>query len=399
MYLRNLSIVFIMKSEVGVAEARAVMADSRLTYCTCSVVEDGIEGGLTHLSEHGCPDVVFIEDEATDDVWARLEPLADQINPGSKTVLVGGIDSISTYREMIDGGMADYIAAPIRAEVIVNSLMRIFSGENDIPKGKLLIVKSATGGAGASTFACLAAWHLAERFDNGLLIDLNVTQGCDGVLLDIEVRESVTAILGQAGIDAAYLDRVMGRRGKLRVISTLTGPFEPPQFVAIDAVERLVSVCREFAKVVVVDLPSGWNDLDPSLFAVADEIVVVAQPDLISLRNCRQIVDSVSTRRPDFLVPKVVLNKVGISKRDEYGMQDFAESGGTTPMGSVSFNPEPFFTGLAQGVPVSDIKGKAVGEMQSIIERLFVDGHAHRAVKDSKPLLDLARLKALFGKR
>ena len=62
----------------------------------------------------------------------------------------------------------------------------------------------------------------------------------------------------------------------------------------------------------------------------ADEIVVVATPDLASLRNAKNIMDYLRAQRPNEAPARLILNQVRLPKRPE--MKAAWEKLGATPV-------------------------------------------------------------------
>ena len=62
------------------------------------------------------------------------------------------------------------------------------------------------------------------------------------------------------------------------------------------------------------------------MLIAADEIVVVATPDLASLRNAKNMIELLRQNRPNDAPPRFVLNQVGQPKRPEIPPKDFAET-------------------------------------------------------------------------
>ena len=60
----------------------------------------------------------------------------------------------------------------------------------------------------------------------------------------------------------------------------------------------------------------------------ADEIVIVATPDLASLRNTKNMLDWSRARRPNDTPPRLVINQVGMPKRPEIPIKEFADGRG-----------------------------------------------------------------------
>jgi pilus assembly protein CpaE len=71
----------------------------------------------------------------------------------------------------------------------------------------------------------------------------------------------------------------------------------------------------------------------------SDDIVIVAGPDLASLRNGKAIVELVKHNRPNDAPPRLVLNQVGQPKRPEIPVKDFAATMGIEPSLVLPYEP------------------------------------------------------------
>ncbi len=86
----------------------------------------------------------------------------------------------------------------------------------------------------------------------------------------------------------------------------------------------------------------------------ADDVVVVCQPDLASLRNGKNIVDFLKNARSNDAPPKVVLNMVGVPKRPEIPVKDFAAAIGVEPSLVLPFEPNLFGQASNNGQMISE---------------------------------------------
>ena len=66
---------------------------------------------------------------------------------------------------------------------------------------------------------------------------------------------------------------------------------------------------------VILDVPHGWTAWTRRTLVGADEVVIVAEPDLANLRNAKNIIDNIRNARPHDHPPRLVLNNVGLPKR------------------------------------------------------------------------------------
>lgn len=105
---------------------------------------------------------------------------------------------------------------------------------------------------------------------------------------------------------------------------------------------------------MVLDLPHVWNHWLRNTLIQSDEVIVVCQPDLASLRNGKNLIDQLKGHRVNDHPPRLVLNMCGVPKRPEIPVKDFAAAIGVEPDIIVPFDPEVFGTAANNGQMVSE---------------------------------------------
>ena len=90
----------------------------------------------------------------------------------------------------------------------------------------------------------------------------------------------------------------------------------------------------------------------------ADDIVIVATPDLASLRNTKNLVELIRQARPNDAPPKLVINQVGVAKRPEIPAKDFAETIGLEPALVMPFDPAMFGQAANNGQMLNELAPK-----------------------------------------
>jgi len=363
MMLRNLSVLAFIGTPGVAAAAKAAAADPRLSKTRFEVQAGGIAQAAAWLAANRSPDVLIVNDAAEGDLITGLESLAEVVEPTCKVIIVGKRDSIALYRELTARGISDYLGSDRGGKDLVDAVVRLFSSEDTLPKGKLVVVTAASGGAGASTVAAVIADELNRRMGDAILLDLDLYMGTAGLALALEVRDAVADAAASAGLDVAMLERFVVRQRGARVLST-SGTLRTAAVMDSETVERLVTVARCLTKVVVADLPKGWGEAHQRLLSVADEVVLVAAPDLASLRNGRMLLDELQGRRGEGSKPKVVMNKSGIAKSKEYSGADFKEALGSALAAVVPWDPLPLMGAMIDGKPVTEAGGKAVAALR-----------------------------------
>jgi pilus assembly protein CpaE len=106
-------------------------------------------------------------------------------------------------------------------------------------------------------------------------------------------------------------------------------------------------------------LPHGWQPWKKACLLAADDVVIVATPDLTSLRNAKNIMDLVKAARPNDNPPRLVINQVGVPKRPEIAAKDFAETMGVEPVAVIPFEPALFGQAANNGQMVMEVAPKA----------------------------------------
>jgi pilus assembly protein CpaE len=102
----------------------------------------------------------------------------------------------------------------------------------------------------------------------------------------------------------------------------------------------------------------------------ADEVVVVATPDLASLRNAKNMIDLIRHSRPNDAPPRLVLNQVGVPGRPEIPAKDFGAALGVHPSLIIPFDAKTFGAAANNGQMVVDAgaKTKAAEAFQTLAQ-------------------------------
>jgi pilus assembly protein CpaE len=87
----------------------------------------------------------------------------------------------------------------------------------------------------------------------------------------------------------------------------------------------------------------------------ADEILIVAAPDLANLRNTKNLYDLLKAARPNDHRPLYCLNQVGVPKRPEIKAADFARALDDQPVAIIPFEPQLFGAAANNGQMIAEI--------------------------------------------
>lgn len=326
--------------------------DRRMSNVKIEVGDGAIADVRRIFASRRTPSLLIVEvASAGRDLLAELDTLADVCDPETKVVVIGVENDIGLYRALMDRGIAEYLVGTISPLAIVAMVQRLFAQATEAKFGRVFAFVGAKGGVGSSTLAQNVAWTIAEeQATPTLLLDLDFRFGSAALNLDVKLATGLEKYVGTPEkLDAALLERLSVQRGEF--LSVLPG-FEDPLGeveAAPDAIERLIEIARASYPYVVVDLPHDWSVGSRDALTSADEVIIVASPDLPSLRNARALMDRLRALRPNDARPRLILNTCRMARRAEIAAAKFAKSIDVEVCRTIQFDPATFGTAAAAG--------------------------------------------------
>ena len=107
-----------------------------------------------------------------------------------KVVIVGAVNDIALFRELMARGVSEYIVPPIQPLDLIRTVCGLYVNPDKPFAGRVISVIGARGGIGASTIAHNLAWSIAERQESSAtLLDLAL-----GVLEDEQHRVRIALL-------------------------------------------------------------------------------------------------------------------------------------------------------------------------------------------------------------
>ena len=103
-------------------------------------------------------------------------------------------------------------------------------------------------------------------------------------------------------------------------------------------------------------MPHLWSAWARRILVSADDVIVVASPDLANLRNAKNLIDNVKGARLHDEPPRLVLNGVGMLKRPEIAAADFAKAVETGPVAVIPHDAKLFGSAANNGQMIAEIE-------------------------------------------
>ena len=347
--------------DTGAALQRAG-GDRRLAKAHLTVQLGGIAAAVDHYNGQVTPNLLIVETQLNGEAaLEELDRLAEVCDPATKVIVVGRVNDVELYRELMRRGASEYLVAPLSPLQLIEVISGLYLDPGATPIGRVVAFVAARGGVGSSTLAHNVAWCIAEELEiNTTIVDLDLPFGTTGLDFNDEASQGVADALGAPErLDDVLLDRLLLKRGDHLSLFTAPATLERDYDAVPEAYESVIDAVRQTTPCVILDLPHGWQPWIKNTLLAADDIVVVAAPDLTSLRNAKNIIELVKAARPNDTPPRLVINQVGMPKRPEIPAKDFAETMGMEPAAIISFEPALFGQAANNGQMVMEVAPKA----------------------------------------
>jgi pilus assembly protein CpaE len=341
--------IFCESQQTGQA-LQAASVDRRMARAHVTIQLGGIAAAAQVYQSEPTPNVVVVESRSDrNQIMVELAALAEVCQPNTKVIVIGHVNDVILYRELMKNGVSEYIVAPVTAVQFIETVSGLFSDPKAVPLGKIVAFVGSKGGVGSSTIAHNLGWAVANKLNiETVITDLDLSFGTASLNFNQDTGGGIFEALGAPDrVDTTLIERLMTKLGNK--LSLLNGPGGIERELNIEAhsVETVLNVVRHSAPMIVVDVPNLWAPWVKYTLLNADEIIITATPELPSLRNAKNLVDMLKAGRLHDREPRLILNQVGVPKRPEIPANDFGKALGLQPSAIIPHDPQSF--GLAQG--------------------------------------------------
>jgi pilus assembly protein CpaE len=205
-------------------------------------------------------------------------------------------DMISTVRRVYEMSSQARATAPVTREESPGS-----QEAGPVGGGKLVAFYSPKGGVGCTTLAVNSASALAQlssRSSAGsrvAIVDCCLQFGDVKIMLDLRAGRSIVDVVENIDeLEADLIERVMVRDERTGLKALLAPPKpEMADMVQADHVRAVLDMLKRMFDYLIVDVGSRIQDLELSIFDVADQIALIVTPDLPSITSVRYFLELV----------------------------------------------------------------------------------------------------------
>jgi pilus assembly protein CpaE len=344
-----------------VETASAIQAageDRRLDKAHVKMQMGGVAAALEAYQSSPTPNVIILEtDGRSEGILTGLDSLAEVCDAGSRVIVIGRVNDVLLYRQLMQRGVSEYMMSPVGAIDIVRVVCGLYSSPEAKPVGRIIAVIGAKGGVGASTIAHNIGWAIAHDLSlDSVVTDLDLAYGTAGLDYNQDPPQGVAdAVFSPERIDTAFVDRLLAKCTDHLSLLAAPATLDRVYDFGDDAFDSILDALRAAVPCVVLDVPHQWSGWTKRTLISADDLLIVAAPDLANLRNAKNLVDLLRAARPNDRRPYYCLNQVGVPKRPEIKPVDFAKALDDEPLAAIPFDPQMFGTAANNGQMIAEI--------------------------------------------
>ena len=345
------------------AELASVIADAaedrRMDKAHVRVQMGGAPGAVEAYRSAPTPNVVILETLGRKgEILGYLDELAEVCDATTKVIVVGQVNDIVLYRELMGRGVSEYLIGPIGVLDVIRAVSNLYATEGAKPVGRIIAVIGAKGGVGASSIAHNLAWAISRDIGvDTCIADMDIAFGTGGLDFNQDPPQGIAdAVFSPDRVDTAFVDRLLSRCSDNLSLLSAPATLERVSDLGPEAFDPLLDILKSTIPSIVLDLPHAWTGWTRRSLITADEILVVATPDLANLRNAKNLMDLLRASRPNDAPPRYVLNQAGVAKRPEIKPADFAKALEAEPVAVIPFDPQLFGTAANNGQMIAEME-------------------------------------------
>jgi pilus assembly protein CpaE len=317
--------------------------------------------------------VVVQVDPTVPSSMARIEKLR-ACNPELSVIVALEKTDLRLVRTLIRGGVSDAISLPFEEDELLQAVLAAAEQVKEESRlAPLVAVVRPLGGGGATTLVTHLAASFAEAGHTSCLVDLDVQLGRATEVLGMAPRRTVADLLDAgSAIDLTLLNAVIQRHAS--GLSVIAAPSEiiPIESVDRDQLNRVLDLVRSQHDFVFVDLPASLTNWSLSLLANADEILLVTEQGLSSLRQAKRLLDLFRSVAIEDTSVSLVVNRAQKKLFGSINTSDVEQALGKGILGVLRPEDRDIMVAQDQGLLVQEIRGKSgyAADVRALVEKI-----------------------------
>src|SRR5581483_12017872 len=110
------------------AAIQAAGEDRRLAKAHLRIQMGGLTAAVEAYQSSPTPNVIMLESEnGHEELLEGLDQLANYCDSGTRVIVVGHVNDVTLYRELVKRGVSDYMMSPVDTLQVVRAVCGLFS--------------------------------------------------------------------------------------------------------------------------------------------------------------------------------------------------------------------------------------------------------------------------------
>ncbi len=373
------SIAIFTNDKESIEAAKSLEDDWRFARVRIEAVEGDVETAIESYRSVESPALVMVQtDEINDEFVDQLETLASSCHEDTAAIVIGPVNDVYLYRQLIGMGVSDYLVRPVKTDVLSEVIAKTLLERIGASGSHLVAVAGSRGGMGVSTLSrMLAAGISGIHNQKAVLFDAaggwsanSVSMGSEPVATLAEVIRAV-----ETGNEDTFARTMLKAGDRLSIVGTGVDVMLDHDPVP-EQVESLVDLLMNKFPVAIFDLSQTTAPVMRMVLAKAGRIILVSTPGVIDLRLTRSFFHEIKELRGNSAdCIDLVINMQDRSSNGEMAKSDIEAAMGLKPSLFLPFDPGLFIGNEAQfGKLANDKSGKELlGQVTSLIETIVTD--------------------------
>jgi pilus assembly protein CpaE len=305
------------------------------------------------------PDLLVIDLEDDPDLGIKLIQFLADAHPAQRVLAAGPTLTSQQLLAAMRAGVSDYLPKPVSPDQLKESLNRLAAqlGGAGTPgarkPGQIMAIFGAKGGSGSTTLAANLAVVLHRLTGKKtLLVDLDLELGEVALLLGVQPRFNFVDMVQNfhrmdAGLLASYIEQHPSG------VHLLSAPFHPEraEVASPEDVRKILHYLRGHYEYVIVDTSKSFSPATLAAFDQSDNVYVVVNLDLPSLRNVQRGLPMLKRVLPRGLEQmRLVVNR--FQPDDEIGLKEVEQTLGVKVFCTLSNDYEAVIRSINAGKPI-----------------------------------------------
>jgi pilus assembly protein CpaE len=329
----------------NVDATHALKKDWRFARLDIEMKGGNIDDAIGFYKDHDSPHLVIIQvDSKANNLEERLASLSEYCDEGTAAIIIGSINDVQLYRNLMAMGVSDYLVEPFSQEDFVSAIGSILLNMMGTLGSQLIAVTGAKGGVGTSSLTSILAYALSDTLNQKTLL-LDAAAGHSSLWSLFGFKPTGTIIeAAKAAVDRDpdELKRLLVQPNEMLSVLNCGAERLLDNPAALQAYEMLLDRILRLFPYVMIDLSGAPELIQRNVLARANSIFAVTTPTVTSLSMCRAMLREIRDLRGGENAPITLINnQKGRSPALEVSPKDLPEAVDVNEDHIVHINDDP----------------------------------------------------------